>query len=169
MGEHPKTSKKLREADFFLRRLAGAGEKTSRLRETFDFYLSAFLGAGRSVEWSLRFERKKEFSAWYEGWKKDLDTSERQLLNFMEAQRNAEVHQDGAGVKSDLELVPVTEIRARGEGVYWFGPPLGPVPKVGVKVRHFAVGGTIEEVLETCTCYLELLRKLVRDFERAVP
>ena len=81
------------------------------------------------------------------------------------------IPRSGAAVESVDEFIPVTEIRTADRthpayGFHWFGPPGTPPPKVGRKARFFELGGTKEEVVETCARYVEILRDLVDRFER---
>ena len=166
----PQTRKKLREARFFLGRMSEA-EKLARLdKEDFGFYLSAFLLAGRSVIGFFHAKENRQYRRWFRDWRMARAGSERKLLNDMTRQRDLEVHEQGADVQSVIEHVPVSEVEFGNQshpayGISWAGPPGVPPPTIGKKVRYFQIGGTREQAVETCKRYLQLLDKLVRDFE----
>ena len=187
MSGIPRTHKKLREAKFFFAQLLEK-EKSVRLGlEDFDFYLSAFLSASCSVSWVLRAELlqavqdkrkknqlRKRFDKWFSDWEMGLAETDQKLWGFMPNERGKEVHARGAEVYPVIEMVPVTQIQTRDRrhpayGITWWGPPGVPPPEVGQKVHYFEMGGTREQVVGTCRRYLELLEKLVRDFDNAFP
>lgn len=172
MSQIPKTQKKLRGARFFLARMVEQ-ERSLRLdKEDFDFYLSAFLSTARSVSWVLHAEQGDVYVNWHMQWEQTLTDGDRALLKFMNEQRIAEVKQRGAEVKPEVESVPVTKVewndqRHPAYGISWWGPPGTPPPEVGQMVHYFEIDGTRERATETCKRYLELLEKLIRDFEQA--
>jgi len=167
-------SQKLREAQFFLAKLA-AEASTERLdREDFEFYLSAFLAAGRSVTFALQFEQKPLYDGWYPGWRATLPPDDADLFDFMKAQRNTMLKEGEPKTDIAIEYIPVTELRRPpgthpAYGFHWFGPPGVPPPSVGVKVHRFEVSGKKEEVLTVCRRYVNLLEALVASFVAAHP
>ena len=174
MSRIPQTQKKLREARFFLRAMSLAGRSTQLDNEAFEFYLSAFLSAARSVTWVLQSEQKESYDSWFPAWAEALREEERALFKFMNDQRVAEVHQQGTETYGDIEMVPLTRFDwgPQGHPAYgaqWFGPPGIPPPEMGVRVYYFKASGDKENALESCRRYLEVLDKLVREFEAAFP
>lgn len=173
MADIPATDKKLREALFFLERLREHSERIPGDPEHFEFFLSAYLSAGRSVTFALQVERKDEYDAWFPGWKGTLTQEERDLLDFMLAQRNAELHQGGANVQVTVEFIPMTALRGDRRhpayGFQWFGPPGVRPPEIGHNVHYFELGGTPVQALATCRRYADLLSRLVRAFKEAHP
>ncbi len=172
MAQIPKTQKKLREARFFFARLRKKGEAFVGDPEEFEFYLSAFLTSGCSVTSVLLNE--KQCGPWSKKWKDTLTGSDRKLWDFMHKERNAEVHRKGTKIDTEVLFVPIIEVRqdARGHpayGFHWFAPPGTPPPEVGKQVHYFEMGSTKEEVTETCKRYLELLERLVQEFDQAFP
>ena len=170
MVEIPQTQKKLRETQFFFQHLHDKEmEHSLEHSEEFDFFLSAFVSSGRSVTFALQAEQKEAYDRWFPGWKNSLTEKDQDLLSFMNNQRVAEVKKKGAKVHTEIELVPLTEVRTRGEshpayGIHWFAPPGTPPLEIGKRVNYFEVGATKQEVVTTCKRYLELLEKLVKDF-----
>ncbi len=170
MAQVTQTRKKLREAKFFLGRMSEAQESSRLDKEDFDFYLSAFLSAGRSVIGFFHAKENRQYRRWFRDWRMALADSERKLLNDMTRQRDLEVHEQGADVHADIEHVPVGEAEPGNRshpayGISWAGPPGVPSPTIGTKVHYFQIGDTREQAVETCKRYLQLLDKLVRDFE----
>ena len=174
MPDIAKTQKKLREAQFFLAKLA-AEASTERLdREDFEFYLSAFLSAGRSVTFALQFEQKPLYEGWYPVWRATLTPDDAELFDFIKAQRNTTLKEGEPKTDVAIEYIPVTKLRRPpgthpAYGLHWFGPPGVPPPSVGVKVHRFEVSGKKEEVLAVCRRYVNLLEALVASFVAVHP
>ncbi len=113
-------------------------------------------------------KQNKQCGPWFRKWRMALADGDRKLLNEMTRQRDAEVHEQGAEVHSDVEMVPLTKIRMGPlYGAYEFDAPLIPPSEMAQKVLYFEMGGTKEEVIGTCKRYVELLEKLVREFDQA--
>ena len=170
MASIAKTQKKLREARFFLSSMSAAARSTRLDEENFEFFLSAFLSAARSVLDVIRVEGKRHYKAWYGGWKANLSGEERDLLQFINGQRIATVHQEGVEVQTEIEFVPITRVEFRGRhpayGIGWFMPPGVPLPQIGRAVHYFERDESRQHVIETCSGYVAILQKLVQDFER---
>ena len=120
---------------------------------------------GRSFTFALQVEDKESYDQLYPDFETNLDEKDRDLLRFMNRQRVAEIHQGGATVESEVELIPVTELRTGDRshpayGIHWFGPPGTLPPKIGRKRRFFELRRTNEEVVETCRPP-EILKRLV--------
>jgi hypothetical protein len=75
--------KKLREADFFLKKMIKHDRMASRAKEPFDFYLSAFLNAGRSVDWRLQHEQETIYPSWRIRWDATLTEEQQRLIKYM--------------------------------------------------------------------------------------
>lgn len=171
MTQIPKIQKKLREAQFFFRHVCDKERALNLESEALEFYLSAFLSAGRGVIGFFYEKQNKQCRLWFREWKMALADGDRKLLNEMTRQRDAEVHKQGAEVHADFEMVPLMKIMGpRGRnlyGPYEFDAPGIPPSAMAVKVLYFEMGDTKEEVIETCQRYVELLEKLVREFDQA--
>ena len=166
----PKTRQKLREAEFFFNQMLDNIETYPFGSEEFGFYLSAFLSAGRSVTFVLQYEEPDLYGEWFDGWKLALSEDDQSLLKFMNEQRVAEVHCEGAAVQVEVKFVRLFELKTKSQsspyyGFQWFGPPGVEPPTVGKGVPYFETGGgTKEEAIETCKRYRDILRRLVGDF-----
>src|SRR5215510_553643 len=163
------TQRKLREAQYFYRRLAGIGLSPGNASEEFWFELSAFLSAARSITFVLQSESKEAYEGWFSSWRNGLETEEQELLQSMNDHRVAEVHRTGVAMTHELKDIPVTQLRNRDTrhpayGVYWFGPPGTPEPLMGIVEYFFQLGNTPASVVETCGRFLRLLQKAVADF-----
>jgi len=162
-------------ARFFFLHLTEKGDRFVEDSEEFEFYLSAFLSAGRSVTFALQAEEKARYDSWYPGWERILAESERELFQFMNDQRVAEIHRGGADVQSEARMVPITEVVERSPrthpayGFHWWAPPRTPPPAIGKRIRFFELDGTREEVIATGDRYLKLLERLVEEFDQAFP
>ncbi len=163
--------KKLREANYFLRGMEAIARRPVGDPEDFEFLLSPLLSASRSITDPLESRR---YGQWYEAWRNGRTPREQELLEFMRAQRNAEVHRDGADVEVSVEFVPLTQIRQDRHGhpaygFHWWGPPGMPPPEVGINVHQFELGGTQVEASATCRDFVTVLAALVADFGAAHP
>jgi hypothetical protein len=165
----PETQRKLDEALFFFKHLyKGAMGPPSNAPE-FGYYLSAFLSAARSVTFVLQAEEKQHYDTWYPSWEARLVEDDRKLWKFMNDQRVAEVHQDGADVDRAMELRTVPQIfgmqgRALVGSPIIFAPPLSPPVLQVVPIHRFRLGKSAVDVRDACGMYLDLLTALVREF-----
>jgi hypothetical protein len=161
----PKTQKKLRETKFFMGKLMQEAQTTNLDKEDFEFLLSAFLTAGRSVRDVLKNEHRS-YKAWYQSvWKTKLRSEESELFEFMRVQRNIEVHDLGAETQESIEMIPLAH--AANSPLYVAYGDTG--AEIGRKVYYFEIDGKPENALDVCRCYLDLLVRLVDDFDRAFP
>jgi hypothetical protein len=176
------TEKKLRETEFFYQKLLGERRKIStNSPQAFENYLSAFLSAGRAVEAALRKEEKKQYLSWFPNWKSQLTEKERKLFDFMTVQRDKEHHQGGSEKTIEPEFIPMIDVRRSPQGYPAYGFVNMGSPSALLGVTNFGSANTIErpvyyfdfggkaDVVSTCDQYLEVLRKLVREFKEAHP
>jgi hypothetical protein len=164
----PETQRKLNEALFFFKLLYGLTQGPDYDQEEFGYYLSAFLSAARSVTWVLQVEDKDHYDAWYPGWEGRLAEADHKLWRFMNDQRVAEVHQDGANLDTTLEWRPVRRVfgmpgRALAHSII-IAPPGSPPVQEGVPIHRFRIGDSAVDVRDACATYLNLLKALVREF-----
>lgn len=81
--------KKLREELFFFDALSKEGGKVVRNDpEIFSYYLSAFLSAARSVTFTLQWEEKEKYDAWFPDWSDGLAEEDKKLFGLFVEQRN---------------------------------------------------------------------------------
>jgi hypothetical protein len=104
----------------------------------------------------------------YPSWETRLAEADRKLWKFMNDQRVAEVHQDGADVDTTVEWRPLRQIfgmqgRALARSII-IEAPGSPQVKEGVSIHRFRVGDSIVDVTDACATYLNLLTALVREF-----
>ncbi len=164
----PETQRKLDEALFFFKLLYSRAEGPASNEEEFGYCLSAFLSAARSVTFVLQTEEKAHYDTWYPSWETRLAEADRQLWEFMNDQRVAEVHQDGADVDTTVEWRPVRQLlgmqgRALARSIS-ITPPGSPPVKEGVPIHRFRIGDSVVDVRDACATYLNLLTALVREF-----
>ena len=181
------TRAKLDEARDFLHRMI-ENERTTRLDLTHRFRrsLSAFLNSCYSIKETLPTEfiqtapegqkkQRKEWSRrWWENWQKELAEEDRKVWEFLNKQRNKEVHRLGAEVSAEVEYVLPGEIAIERQdpayGIHLWGPPelfAQPPTKIGIRVHYFTIRGTREKAIDVCGRYLGLHEKLIEDFEQA--
>ena len=170
MAQISNIHRKLREAKFFFRHVCDKKSALNLESEALEFSLSAFLSAGLSVIGFFCEKQNKQYKPWFQEWRMALADGDRKLLKEMSRLRNAEVHEEGAEAHAAVEMVPLREIRMGPQAhiAYGFdGPPGTPPLQMGQKIYHFQIGGTKEEVIGTCIRYVELLEKLVQEFDLA--
>jgi hypothetical protein len=163
--EIPQAQRKLREAKFFLKHLLRVSDKEER----FHFYLSAFLSAARSVDYVLRNEQGKDYEDWFKKWETCQSTEDRELMKSLIEKRGSEVHAIGADHFIEEQAIPVYDVYEDESGrIEVFGPPVkcmsDPPATVSKHKRFFHLSGQSEEVTAVCTSYINILKKLVRDF-----
>jgi hypothetical protein len=143
MGRMASVRRKLREAFFFYQKLSEERVIYPENEEV-EFYLSAFLSAGLSI---IGFFEGKQNRDWFRDWKMGLTDPDKQLLNYMVGQRNLEVHQDGADVIPEFQPVAANANSLR------------------LKKYYFWMDGERSDINNMCVGYLELLVKLMTDFD----
>ncbi len=166
MGQMALIRKKASEAVFFFGHLSDVKPTLTHETEDFNFFLSAFLSAGRSI---IGFFYDMQNRNWFRGWKMSLTARDRELLNEMVRQRDREIHEGGADVVPEFEFVPVVKLEI--DPCYEDsspGLPCAPAGSVTRKRYYFWIDGKQLDVKFTCEHYLELLLKLVCDFEETL-
>ncbi len=163
----PQTKRKLREARYFYGKMHERARMAFGEHEEFDFFLSAFLNAGRSVSFVLQKERSDEYKAFFSAWKKALQPSEQQLLDFMNSERVSEVHRTGSTRDRQNVVIPIRHsYRDESGSVSLAAPPgLEKNPASVFKpVYFFKVDGIERNVLDVCKEYIDLLGVLIEEF-----
>ena len=157
--------KKLREAAFFLGKLAERSRLAFGDREEFDFYLSAFLSAARSLDYRLRHEQKSTYKAFRATWDLALSSDDQALVKFMVDDRNLEVHESGSSrVQSDEHVVIGSSYRDASGTVTVAAPPGAPPAELVRPTFSFLRNGKPIPVVESCDRYLAILKRLVTDY-----
>ena len=162
----PETQRKLSEALFFFKLLYGQTQGPDYDAEKFGYYLSAFLSATRSVTFVLQAEDKGHYDALYPAWEAGLAEADLNLWRYMNDQRVAEVHQEGADVDTTWEWRPVPQVfgmpgRALPARSFVVGSP---GVQAGVQIHRFRIGESAVDVRDACATYLDLLKWLVGKF-----
>ena len=164
--------KKLREARFFLSRMAEHEKRAFGDKEPFDFYLSAFVSAARSVDYRLRHEQKAIYPGWRETWDScTLTTDQQELVKHLIDDRNVEVHESGSArtiVEESISVMGDSYEDASGR-LEVFAPPGTPPAQINKPAYYFQIGETDRKAVDACREYLGLLTKMVRDFQAANP
>jgi len=156
--------RKLREAAFFLGKLAERSRLAFGEREEFDFYLSAFLSAARSLDYRLRHEEDPTYSTFRAEWNTGLSTDKQALVKFMVDDRNLEVHESGSSRVQAEERIAIGSSYRDASGTVTVAAPVG-VPTELVKPTFaFLMNGKPVPVVESCASYLEILKQLVADY-----
>ena len=166
--------KKPREAGFFLDAMWHEEQRIVGYKEPFDFYLSAFLSAGRTVDYRLRHEQGTLYRPWRKAWDKKLPTKARGLIEDLIIDRNIEVHENGSSRNVGHEDIPL------GYGEYRFSDgskieisgtpsPLSgdntPPASVRRRTYSFTIAGVERKATDACRDYLDLLNRMVAQFE----
>ena len=184
-----RTQKRLREAQFFYRRLDSSKDLLGRDKdepEAFEFYLSAFIQVARTVPWVLQSEEKEKYDAWNPIWEQQLSSEEHELLKFTKKIRNEAVKRGVIETVAEWENIDLYELLKVSKpsiesmifdvtrqhpayGVHRSWLPGTEPPSVNLvrRIFHFERKGVKEGVTATCRRYLDYLEKLVREFEQA--
>lgn len=163
------TRKKLREAGFFLRLLAGVPKYSAMTPEpeAGQFYLSAFLSAARAVSFALQMERKAEWDAWIKGWRASLSDRDLQLWKYLVDQRN-KVHKEG-GPELTVTVTPMSLMEFM-QGDVIIGTRMPGTPRVPLTTLVTSLTAHPGQTLaESCQPLFELVSRMVDEFERAHP
>jgi hypothetical protein len=168
------TRKKLREADFFLRRLASVDKGTviNADPEAPDFYLNAFLAAARGAQETLRKERNDEFKAWIRGWVNSRTNEQRASFKFLTDQRNMVLHEGGPELT--YTVMPVSafdfmrEVSQHGGYVSMSHMP-GIPPQTFSKLEKSFTAVPGQTLAAACQPLFDVMKDLVEDFERDHP
>jgi hypothetical protein len=160
-------NKKIAEARFFLRKMAEYERRIIGDREPFDYYLSAFLSAGRTIDYRLRHEQSALYTHWREAWDAHLTPEESCLIKFMVDDRNDEVHESGSSrtIAQDAVEFSIGTHHVDG-GTLTIGGHPGIADK---PTYYFTIGGVERKATEACVEYLELLQRMVTQFETDHP
>jgi hypothetical protein len=173
---------KLREANYFLRKLVEATKATPKEDEIIRFLLSALLSAADAVA-----ERgdtdDPSFYSFRLTWKQGLNDDDRRIYEFMQTQRDAEVHKTGATIDATQRVDParkrardqfgrtpiaaiVADAQARGVEI-----DLNDVYPGRVREEWIFRGltpGTEPNVIKFATRYLELLTDVISQHDALV-
>jgi hypothetical protein len=170
--------RKIQEAETFLHRLYDEEKSRFGPTEKFEHDLTAFLGSTYSVEDVLRrheinllpTNERANWQRWITDWKDNLSPADKELLEIMNKNRNREVHSEGARYDARVESKPFlgTHLdQSTGSFVHMTAPHGVSLGSFDVKRYYFKCGGRDEPALNLCAQYLDLLRRLVSEFEAA--
>jgi hypothetical protein len=168
------TRKKLREAAFFLCKLAETDRALLHQDEPehADFYLSAFLTAARAVQFALKKERKKEWKAWIDGWVSKRTAAQLKSYKYLVKQRNNVEKRGGPEITITVSTVSVQEfmreVSDRGGGFYMSQMPGLPPPTFSKQTTTLTAHPE-QRLSVTCQPLFDVMKDLVEDFERAHP
>jgi hypothetical protein len=168
-----RTHKKLREAQFFLGLLNAEDSKVlGRQSEIVDFYLSAFLSAARSVTFAMSKDHGAGTENWTTDWIGRLPGQDGNLMDFFVHQRNKIQKQGAADIEATLTTMSHVEfmqqISLQGGNYLTTGMPGVPPPTFSRTGARFAASPHAS-IGALCQNYLDLLSRLVSDFERENP
>ena len=162
--------KKLRETLFFFLRLSDENGLFAIVEEDAEFYTNAFLSAGRSVVGFFDGKQNMYYRQWYQNWMMGLPATDRKFLNAMVNQRNLVVHEGGAYIIPEIELVPQGKdsVGLSCEISSTSCIPEHSTASLRKKKYYFWIDGRRLDAVSTCERYVELLLKLVTDFEEGL-
>ena len=166
-----KVDKKLREARFFLKKMAERAAMAFGEHERFDFYLSAFLSAGRSVDYRLR-HTSPTYPAFRTAWDQSLSADEANLIKFVVDDPERGGARSWLDPREEELRIPVQGTYEDASGtltVFSGGVPGIPVPPAQIirPTYSFVVCGRQVAALEACGTSLGLLERVVRDYRNS--
>jgi hypothetical protein len=165
--------KKLREAEFFLGLLIAADSAViKRAPEAPDFYLSAFLTAARSVTFAMSKDHGESTEEWNIEWISRLSADDAALMRFFVKQRNKVQKEGSADIEVTFATVSLTEFVAEldANGGAYFGSHMPGMsqPTANRTETRFRAKPDVS-VGAVCRSYLDLLKRLISDFEHGHP
>jgi hypothetical protein len=160
---------KLDEARFFLGHLQEQGLAQAQVRkpppEHFFYYLSAFLAAAKSVTSIVEREDK----GWLRSWEEQLTDADDALKKLATDMRNDTVHEGRLETTSKEEVVPIPmtfdPYQIHALRAYSLSLRQGGGPRTARKVHYIPLRGKEQEIVSICERYVELLARVVKDFE----
>lgn len=158
--------KKVREARFFLRKMAERERLAFGEHEEFDYFLSAFLSAGRSVDYRLRHEQGAAYNEFRATWDSLLTPDERSLVRALIDDRNFEIHESGSQrVQRSTSIHVFGEYSDASGRVQITAPPGTPPAKIRRPAYFFTVDGRQLPAVAACERYLGLLERMVKEYQ----
>lgn len=166
-----RTKDQLEEARFFLHHLQDERAKHARPNKPplahFRFYLSAFLSAARSVRWVLQSEEKK-YDAWCGSWNERVTETENAVFKLITEMRNSSVKRGHVEMTSRMEEVPIRE-SYNPDFQYYQRNASGFQAWTVREVQYVDLLGTKHDVVAVCEQYVDVLTRMVDDFEKKHP
>lgn len=171
------THKKLREARFFLDLLnRDVTESMLDGPEDGDFLLSAYLTAARAVTFALQKETGggEAYRTWFDSWYTRLHSDDQALLTLFKEQRNKAEKEGGAELQTVTTTVSLDEFlqeyssRVHLTGTQYVSEPQSGAPRPNISLIKSEPRFTAlphESVTDVCRRNLELLVRLVRDYQ----
>jgi hypothetical protein len=163
---------KLREAEFFYSKLL---EQEKILDQTpFGFFLSAFLTAATSVRQIFVFEQgqdannKAVYKNWRDAWDAKLTPEQKSLIDYMEDDRDKEVHTTGSQHNIGREEADKLGVGTHytPEGVITiFGPPDTFSTCWRPTYKFVMKDGIERKVTDVCGEYLWLRQQMITEFQ----
>jgi hypothetical protein len=170
------TKDRLVEARFFLGHLRDERAKNKRVNKPppdhFRYYLNALLAAARSVVDVLGKEglRKagggRQYRAWRVSWNAQYSEAKKALDELTRKMRNTLLHQGGVKMASRTEEVPIRETYDPSYQVYRRPPWLQHTAFTVRDVQYVQLEGAERDVIEVCERYVDVLTRMVDDFEK---
>jgi hypothetical protein len=160
--------RKLREASFFYRHLAGERHRGHDADpEGFRFYFSAFIGAARSVTWAMKSEEPERYAAWEPFWKAQLSPEDQKLEMLTNKLRLDEVKRFGADLSAKVEELSAGELMEEMGGQIAFLEMLYPGASKLKSSRprfFFEHDDGKADLVVLCKQYLRYLERKVHSF-----
>jgi hypothetical protein len=174
-----KTKDRLAEARFFLGHLKAERAKTARVNkpppEHFRYYLNAFLAAARSVvdvlgqEGASKAGGGQKYRAWRVSWNTQYTEAEKALDGLTRNMRNTLLHQGRVKMTSRTEEVPIRETYDPSYQVHRRPAWLQHQAFTVRDVPYVKLEGEERDVIEVCERYVDVMTRMVDDFEKKHP
>jgi len=126
--------------------------------------LNAFVTAARSVRWVLKSEAKEKYDAWSASWEAALYGDEKEVFCLVTKMRNSIEKRGQANIVARRERVEIPENPNPFAGTQYFGLPDRGRPTTVIDVYY--IENTDREVVLLCERYIEILTRLIGDFEQ---
>jgi hypothetical protein len=137
---------------------------TSTASLEFLWLIYDFITTARSVSWVLQSEEKKKYDAWQCSPGAMVSPAEETIFRRVTKMRNSIEKRGHARIEARREWVEIPENPHPVAGSHYSGLPQWGRPKAKIDVYY--VKGTNLEVVSLCEQYLDILTRLIDDFEQ---
>jgi hypothetical protein len=160
-----RTKARLEEARSLLRKLQD--EKSRQVQQCtptaspeFFARLNDFVTTARTITWVLQNEEREKYDAWSPSW--EVAGNDKEVFDLVTKMRNSIEKHGRANIVARREQVEIPENTRPSGGSQWFGLPEWGRPTTDV----YYIEHTDREVVLLCERYIEILTRMIGDFEQ---
>jgi len=117
-------------------------------------------------------KHRKQHNTWHKEWKKRLSPEEKSLIEFMEKDRNKEVHTRGSGRNTKTGKRPTSPMnfeRSTGAFAHFTAPHGVSLGHSDIQTYEYTIAKIEQPATDACTKYAALRAQMVAQFEADHP